>query len=218
MDWFAFPPLPRQTWSQSRLKSGSASTENAARRPDGRCPAMSKEQQWYIETENLLRIYWRSKERLLRLQAKEKVLKASLEKLKKNLIQSKAIPGYARKYGIISWEARKGDFDYSTVMVEYENLIDEISRELVKNHRALVRTQRRIQELLEFISSFELIFNRLTEEEQKLTEGKYLLNLSNYQIADILHCSEKRVRTMQKKILYKIADWSGKVSPAGLAM
>lgn len=44
---------------------------------------MKKEQQWYIETENLLRLYWRSKERLLRLQVKEKILKSSLENLKK---------------------------------------------------------------------------------------------------------------------------------------
>ncbi len=66
--------------------------------------------------------------------------------------------------------------------------------------------------------NFELIINRLTDEEIKLTEGKYLLNLSNYQIADILHCSEKRVRTMQKKIIYKIADWSGKFNTADLAI
>jgi len=179
---------------------------------------MKKEQQWYIETENLLRLYWRSKERLLRLQVKEKILKSSLENLKKNLVQSKAIPGYARKFGVVSWESRKGDFDYSSVMVEYENLIDEISRDLVKNNRALVKTQTRIHQLLEFLSPFELIINRLTDEEIKLTEGKYLLNLSNYQIADILHCSEKRVRTMQKKIIYKIADWSGKFNTADLAI
>ena len=179
---------------------------------------MNKEQQWYIETENLLRLYWRSKERLLRLQAKEKILQSNLDEIKKNMIRSRAIPGYARKFGIISWDARKGDFDCSSIMVEYENLIDEISKDLIKNKRALVSIQTRIHELLEFISPFEIVFNRLTDEEKKLTEGKYLLDMSNYQIADILHCSEKRVRTMQKKILYKIADWSGKYDTTDLAI
>ena len=173
---------------------------------------MKEEQQWYIETENLLKLYWRSKERLLRLQAKERVLESSLEELKKNMVSSKAIPGYARKHGIMSWGSRKGDFDYSSLMVEYEHLIDAISRDLVKNNRALVSTQTRIYEILEFMTPFELLFDRLTDEEKKLTEGKYFLNLSNYQIGDMLHCSEKRVRTMQKKILAKIADWAGKCS------
>lgn len=171
---------------------------------------MKNKQQWYVETENLIRLYWRSKERLLRLREKEKILQLSQGELKKNLIRSRAIPIYTRKFGIVSWEAREGDFDYSSVMVEYEKLVDEISRDLIKNNRALLSTQKRIYDLLEFVSPFELIFNRLTNEEQKLTEGKYLLNLSNYQIADILHCSEKRVRTMKKKIIYKIADWLGK--------
>jgi len=97
-------------------------------------------------------------------------------------------------------------------------LVDKISRDLIKNNRALVSTQMRIYELLEFISPFELVFNRLTDEEKKLIEGKYLLNLSNYQLADILHCSEKRVRTMKKRIILKIADWLGKHDAKELAI
>jgi len=179
---------------------------------------VKNDQQWYAETEKLIKLYWRSKERLLRLREKERILELSRDELKKNLMRTKTIPEYSRKFGIVSWEARKGDFDYSSIMVEYENLVDEISRGLIKNNRVLVSTQIRIYELLEFISPFELVFNRLTNEEKKLTEGKYLLNLSNYQIADILHCSEKRVRTMQKRIIYKIADWLGKYNTDHLAI
>src|SRR5690554_3620482 len=130
-------------------------------------------QQWYMQTENLIRLYWRSKERLLRLREKETILQLSLGDLKKNLISSKEIPGYARKYGVISWPARKGDFDYSSVIVEHEKLIDEISRELIQKNKALVHTQKRIYELLGFISPFELVFNRLSNEEKKLMEGRY---------------------------------------------
>lgn len=179
---------------------------------------MKDKQQWYVETEKLIRLYWRSKERLSRLREKERILQLSRGELKKNLIRTRAIPGYTRKFGIVSWEGRKGDFDYSSVMVEYEKLVDKISRDLIKNNRALVSTQMRIYELLEFISPFELIFNRLTDEEKKLLEGKYLLNLSNYQLADILHCSEKRVRTMKKRIIFKIADWLGKLNTKELAI
>ena len=120
----------------------------------------------HAETENLLRFYWRSKERLLRLRVKEKILQSRLDD---------SPPG----------------------------------EDLMKHRRVLVSTQTRIYEILEFMTPFELLFDRLTDEEKKLTEGKYFLNLSNYQIGDMLHCSEKRVRTMQKKIIYKIAEWMG---------
>lgn len=175
-------------------------------------------QPWYAQTENLIKLYWRSKERLLRLREKEKILQLSMGELKDRLNTSKEIPVYARKFGVISWSARKGDFDYSSVLVEYEKLVDEISKDLIRKNKALVSIQKRIYELLGFLSPLELVFNRLTGEERKLTEEKYLLNLSNYQIADTLHCSEKRVRTMQKKILRKIADWLGKDDHTDLAI
>lgn len=54
---------------------------------------MKDKQQWYVETEKLIRLYWRSKERLSRLREKERILQLSRGELKKKLNQDEGNPG-----------------------------------------------------------------------------------------------------------------------------
>jgi hypothetical protein len=69
----------------------------------------------------------------------------------------------------------------------------------------------RIFAIREFVDPFDVYIGRLSEEELQLIEYKYFYKMSNYVIADMLHCSEKRVRRMKEQIIDNITDWVGKM-------
>ncbi|NPV52193.1 MAG: sigma-70 family RNA polymerase sigma factor [Firmicutes bacterium] len=168
---------------------------------------------WYPETERLIARYWHTKGRIERLRAKEEALLADLKRLDLELQEIRRIPGLTAKYGVVPGHLRSGDSDYSALMEEYEQQVDKIAKKMLEMHRRLASIQHRIHELQEWIAPIEEVMNRLTPEERTLTEQRYVYYRSNYQVADILHCSEWRVRNMRHRIVRRIAEWLGKKSP-----
>ncbi|HHV62099.1 MAG TPA: hypothetical protein GXX51_05615 [Firmicutes bacterium] len=165
---------------------------------------------WYPETERLIARYWHTKERIERLRAKEETLLAALKRLDLKLQEIKRIPGLTAKYGLVPGHLRSGDSDYADLMEEYERQVDAITKEILEKHKKLASIQHRLHELQEWIAPIEAAMARLTEEERTLTEQRYLYHRSNYQIAAMLYCSEKRVRNMLRRIISRVAEWLGK--------
>ena len=168
---------------------------------------------WFPETERLIAAYWRTKERIERLRAKEEALLAALKRLDLKLQEIKRIPGLTAKYGLVPGHLRGGDLDYAALMEEYERQVDAITKEMLEKHKRLASIQYRLHKLQEWIAPIEAAMSRLTVEERRLTEQRYVYHRSNYQIADMLHCSEWRVRNMRNRIVRQMAEWLGKKPP-----
>jgi hypothetical protein len=170
-----------------------------------------KTELWFGRTERLLTFLWISKGRIQRLESLEKLLLDNLHCLENSLNDLRRIPGLTAKYGLVGGLARGGDYDYAVLMTEYEDQVDAITRQMIQKYRRLVSIRYRLHNLREQIAPLEAALRRATAEEQLILEQKFVFRNSNYHIADLLHCSEKRVRYIYKKIIYQVADNLGNI-------
>lgn len=168
-----------------------------------------KTEPWFVKTEKLLTFLWLSQDRIKRLEALEKLLLENTLTLENSLNDFKRIPGLTAKYSLVGGQRRMGDYDYAALMAEYENQLDLITKQMIRKHRRLVSIQHRLHNLREEIAPIEAAVRCLAEEEQIILEQKFVYRNSNYHIANILHCSEKRVRYIYEKIVYHLARKMG---------
>lgn len=165
---------------------------------------------WFFQTEILISQYYRNENRLNRLLEMKKVLTNHLLMLDNELVEFKRIPGLTAKYNLAGRTKNLLTHDYSDLMEEYENQFNKISRRIFEKSKKHVSIQHRIYEIRESNAPLKMAIARLSMEEKVLMEQKYGFKISNYQIANQLHCSEKRVRYMQRKIITHIAEWLDK--------
>jgi DNA-directed RNA polymerase specialized sigma subunit len=168
-----------------------------------------KTEPWFIKTEKLLTFLWLSKDRIKRLEALEKLLLENTHNLENSLNDFKRIPGLTAKYSLVGGQRRIGDYDYAALMAEYENQLDLITKQMIRKHRRLVSIQHRLHNLREEIAPIEAAVRCLAEEEQIILEQKFVYRNSNYHIANLLHCSEKRVRYIYEKTIFHLARKMG---------
>lgn len=165
---------------------------------------------WFYQTELLISGFWLMKDRIARLKNYEKYYLKNINLLKLELSEFKYIPSLTAKYGILNQIQRNHDYSYANLMAEYEKQVDKITELLIRMYKKLISIQQRIWHLEESIVLIEMVLSRLSDEEKMLMEQKYAYKRSNYQTADLLHCSEKRVRNMHRKIIEQIAEWLNK--------
>lgn len=168
-----------------------------------------KAETWFLKTEKLLAFLWLTKDRIARLELLEKLLLENTLTLENSLNDFKRIPGLTAKYGLVSGNVRMGDYDYAILMEEYESQVDSITKKLIQKYRKLVSIRYRLHSLREQIAPIESAIRRLSNEEQIILEQKYVFHNSNYHIATLLHCSEKRIRYIYEKIIIHVAQSMG---------
>lgn len=162
---------------------------------------------WFTRTEEIISNYWHKTEKLKRLQAREKVFLVSIKIIEIRLKELKRIPGLTTKYGIVKHSQRLKDYNYADLMVEYEQQVDYLTKQLLRKNRELICIQNRIDEILEFTEPIKIIFDRLNHDELTIIIQKFVFKNSNYQIAMLLNCSEKKIRYTYRKIIFQIAEW-----------
>lgn len=166
---------------------------------------------WFNRTEMLISNYWLKVDKLKRLQARERVFLISIKTMEIRLEELKRIPGLTAKYGIVKHSQRLGDYSYADLMVEYEQQVEYITKQILKKNKELICVQSRIDEILEFTEPIKIAMERLNLDEQTITIQKFVFKKSNYQIGVLLNCSEKRIRYTYRKIICLIAGWLNKV-------
>ncbi len=162
---------------------------------------------WFTRTEIIISSYWIKTERLERLQAREKVFLESIKTLEIRLEDLKRIPGLTAKYGIVKHSKRSGDYSYADLMVEYEQQVDYLTKQMLKKNKELICVQSRIDQILEFTEPIKITIDRLNPDELTIIIQKFVFKKSNYQIAVLLNCSEKKIRYTYRKIILQIAGW-----------
>jgi DNA-directed RNA polymerase sigma subunit (sigma70/sigma32) len=69
------------------------------------------------------------------------------------------------------------------------------------------------------MAPFDVAFNRLTEEEKRILEMEDSWRRSNRSIADMFHCTEKRIRSIHYKVIkYTRFASKNKVDAHGLVL
>ena len=129
---------------------------------------------WFTRTETIISIYWQKAEKLKRLQAKERVFLESIKTLKIRLEELKQIPGLTAKYGIVKHSQRSGDYSYANLMVEYEQQVDYVTKQILKKNKELICVQGRIGEILAFTEPIKIAIERLSLDEQTITIQKFV--------------------------------------------
>ncbi|EGO63533.1 hypothetical protein [Acetonema longum] len=167
---------------------------------------MGEKATWYPETERVIRLYFCNKSRLDRLRATEKTLQANLYEIQQTLGSYKRIPGLTAKYGLCIGGGNM-NAGLESLMGEYEEQTEQIVKQMGKTSRRLIKIQCRRRELEEWAAPFDASIERLSREEQTLLEQRYTYRRSNYIIAELLHCSEYRVRYMLSGIITEMAGW-----------
>lgn len=172
----------------------------------------TKKASWFSETERLISRFCRAVDRLERLRKLEQALKEDIDELNQCLTDMKHIPGITAKYGLAPAASRSGDVGYNSLMEQYEKQVDSITKQLLFKWRRLASIKARIHTIKEYAAPFEVAMSRLTVEEQKIIEHRYIYRRSNYQISYILYCSEYRIRYKLNAIVEYMAGWLNKRS------
>lgn len=167
---------------------------------------------WYRETEKLIASYWYMKDRITRLEATEAAILGSLGTLTTELNVVRMVPSCTAKYGVRPPGAPGQNNDLSDLMAEIETQVDKLAAEIAAKMKRLASIRTRLQRAREMVAPIEVVMARLSEDERKVTEYRYVYRWSNYAIGTQLHCSEFRVRYMKDQIVKKAARWLGKIS------
>lgn len=165
---------------------------------------------WYKETEKLIASYWRLKDRIARLEAVEASILDTLDALNAELREAKSIPSYTSKYGILPPSARSQDRDYSDFLAQVESQVDKLSEQILAKRKHLTSIQYRLQRAREMVAPLEVVMARLTEEERRITELRYVHRWSYWAIGTELHKSKTRIFYAHRTIILKVAEWLGK--------
>ena len=159
--------------------------------------------------EKILRKYFKDVVRLESLIKKENLLRDQIIIMTNELDVLKRLYGYSTSCRWVPLKVHFGNSDLSDKLTQQEDMISRYAMDLTQKHRQLISIQMRIFSIREFVDPLDVYIGRLNEEELQLIEYRYFYRMSNYTIADMLHCSEKRVRRMKEQIIDNIADWVG---------
>lgn len=164
---------------------------------------------WYRETEKLIASYWYYKDRIARLEAVEKAILDSLSTLTQELAAANSVPSYVAKYGIRPPAAPGQNKDLSDLMADIEEQVDKLAAEIVGKLKRLASIRTRLQRARETIAPIEVVMARLSEDEKRITELRYVYRRSYYAIAEELPFTYSGVRRAHRRVIYLIATWLG---------
>jgi hypothetical protein len=166
---------------------------------------------WYAETERMISKYLRDLEHLKSLKQRESTLLESITEIKMEMDELKNMIGQRNRCGIVPGAIRStGEPGFAKLMVVHEMNIDRCTVRLVEAHKKLLKIRSRIDIVKGFVLPIKVYIDRLTSEQYRLIELRYIYRLSNYMIANNLHCSEYRVRYMINDIVNLMAEFTGK--------
>lgn len=164
---------------------------------------------WFSETEKVLHLYWKRNLQIERLSAKLSALQSELASLELELREAKRLPSMIAKYGVTPG-GRKGDVGYEELMERWEAQIDRLTRIVMNRRRLYAKLKVRLANLKRQQAPIVVIVKRLSPDEQRLLELRYVYRRSNYAIARELHQSEPTIRRMHHRAVTRCAEWLGK--------
>lgn len=171
---------------------------------------MTRKNSWFQDTERVLRLYFRSMDRLEGLRARERSLLATIKALEIEAAEIKRIPSLTSQYSTQPATAHRSDPGYAKLMVQYDEHWKRVQSELLDAYKRLDRVRRRIARTEEQYLPIKQIVDKLDERAQKILEMRYLYGKSNYAISQVVWCSEATVRRSFVKAICFVAGRLGK--------
>lgn len=171
---------------------------------------LSKElRNWFAETEKVLDLYWKRKLQIERVNARLSTVQAELAAMELEMREGKMLPRITAHYGIAPRGTRR-NVGIDDLMVRWENHLDKSLKSIMNKRKTYARLKARLAGLCRQQAPIEVMVKRLSKEQQRLLELRYVYRRSNYAIARELYVSETTVRRWHKQAITQCAEWLGK--------
>lgn len=166
---------------------------------------MEKLKPWETPLGIILTKYYKEQARMERLRKLEITIREDIQEIKDTIQFMTSTPKMTAKYGYHAGGGGAGD-PMASMVLQLERETERANLLLPDKFRRLISIKHRIHEIREWISPFDLLMSRLTDEERRIVELKYHYRRSNRTISDLLYCDEGRIRYMHRKVLFYIMD------------
>ncbi len=160
---------------------------------------------WETPLGIILTKYYKEQARLERLRKLEITIREDIQEIKDTIQLMTSTPQMTAKYGYHAGGGGAGD-SIASMVIKLEKETERAHMLLPDKFRRLISIRHRIHGIREWISNFDLILGRLTDEERRILEMKYHYRRSNRTISDLLHCDEGKIRYMHRKMIFYIMD------------
>lgn len=145
--------------------------------------------------------YYHKQSRLEQLRGIEVILLGDIREMEETIKCIMDTPKMTAKYGYSPGGSSDCIDPLASMIEKLESATRKAQQLLPDKYKRLISIRYRIHEIREWMAPFDIAFNRLTEEEKRILEMKYSWRRSNRSIADMFHCTEKRIRSIHYKVI-----------------
>lgn len=171
---------------------------------------MAKSDTWFQDTERVLRRYYLTMDRIAVLREKETAILAKIKGLEIEASEIRGVSNITASYSAQPGMAMQSDPGYAKLMVKYDDHWKHVQEKILDRYKELRTLRARIDHIDEPQLPIRNIVDKLGEREQRILLLRYVYNKSNYQIAELVWCSESTVRRSFVKAISFVADRLGK--------
>lgn len=166
-----------------------------------------KDEPWFRQAENLIRDYWRRTEQIGRLEARLARAEETLRGLQGDIADARTVRSLSQALSFTPGGHADSGLDVELVRMEahVEQLLSDYAAKL----RDVLELRARLANLREENAAMQAVMSRLSLEEFRYTEQRYIYRRSNYAIAQVLYCGASSVRRMRVRVARQVAGWLG---------
>jgi len=171
--------------------------------------ASIKDEPWFRQTENLMCDYWRRTEQISRLEQRLARAEETLRGIQGDIADARTVRSLSQALSFTPGSLGTFGSGLDVELVRMEGHVERLLKVYAKKQREVLELKARIANRREENAAMQAVMARLTLEEYRYTEQRWVYRRSNYAIAQALYCHEARVRRMRVRLVCQVADWLG---------
>lgn len=149
-------------------------------------------------------------DRVAGLRDRERAILAKIKDLEIEAGEIKGISNITASYSTQPGAAMQSDPGLAKLMLQYDDHWQRVQLKILEAYKQLHTLRGRVAHTEEQQLPIRNIVDKLGEREQRILLLRYVYNKSNYQIAELVWCSESTVRRSFVKAISFVADRLGK--------
>lgn len=170
---------------------------------------------WFQRAEALIRDYWRRVDQIGKLEAKLRRMEDTLRNMQVDIADARGVRSLTQTLSFAPGGHSEAGSGLDAEMERMEERIEKLLQRYSEKQREVFERRARIANLREENAAMESVMARLTLEEYRYTEQRYIYRRSNYAIAQVLFCGASSVRRMRVRVARQVAGWLGIYDDAG---
>lgn len=174
-----------------------------------------QDEPWFQRAEAMIRDYWRRAGQIQRLDARLLRAEERLREIEADIAGARSVRSLSQALSFTPGSL--GGAFGSGLDVELERIEDQLEALLqryAEKRREALELRARIANLRSSNAAMETVMARLSLEEYRYTEQRWVYRRSNYAVAQVLHCGASSVRRMRVRVARQVAGWLGMTADA----